>query len=197
VAGLPPSPLIREALATATEAHAGQIRNGAGGIPYIEHPVAVAELLAEYGWAEEVLAAALLHDVIEDSETTLDDLREKFGEPVTGLVGSLSDNETIADWQERKEEHRERVATAGPAALAIYGADKLTNARALRGAWEEEGEAVAAELKVPIEAKLDAWEADLELLRAVAADLRFLDELEGELSRLRAGRSSAAPRPGS
>lgn len=197
MAGLPPSPLIRDALATATEAHAGQIRNGASGIPYIEHPKAVAELLAEHGWAEEVLAAALLHDVIEDSETTLDDLREKFGEPVTGLVGSLSDNETIADWRERKEEHRERVSTAGPQALAIYGADKLTNARALRGAWEEEGEAVAEELKVPLEVKLDAWEADLELLRAVAADLTFLDELEGELSRLRAGRSSAAPRPGS
>jgi (p)ppGpp synthase/HD superfamily hydrolase len=196
VAGLPPSPLIRDALATATEAHAGQIRNGAGGIPYIEHPVAVAELLAEHGWAEEVLAAALLHDVIEDSETTLDDLREKFGEPVTGLVGSLSDNETIADWKERKEEHRERVSTAGPKALAIYGADKLTNARALRGAWEEEGEAVAEELKVPLEDKLDAWEADLELLRAVAAEVRFLDELAAELSRLRAGREAAAPRRG-
>ena len=196
MAGLPPSPLLREALATATEAHAGQIRNGAGGIPYIEHPVAVAELLAEDGWTDEVLAAALLHDVIEDSELTLDDLQGQFGDPVAGLVGSLSDNETIADWHERKEEHRERVATAGPQALAIYGADKLTNARALRGAWEEEGEAVASELKVPLEAKLDAWEADLELLRAVAAELRFLDELEGELRRLRAGRSSAAPRSG-
>lgn len=194
--GLPPSPLIREALATATEAHAGQIRNGAGGIPYIEHPKAVAELLADHGWAEEVLAAALLHDVIEDSALTLDDLEQKFGEPVTGLVGALSDNETIADWTARKEEHRERVSTSGPEALAIYGADKLTNARALRGAWEREGEAVAEELKVPLDDKLDAWEADLALLRQVAAELRFLDELESELSRLRAGRSSAGPRPG-
>lgn len=194
--GLPPSPLIREALATATEAHAGQIRNGAGGIPYIEHPKAVAALLAEHGWPEEVLAAALLHDVIEDSELTLDDLEERFGEPVTGLVGALSDNETIADWTARKEEHRERVSTAGPQALAIYGADKLTNARALRGAWEAEGWSVADELKVPLDDKLDAWEADLALLRQVAAELRFLDELESELSRLRAGRSSAAPRRG-
>lgn len=196
MAGLPPSPLIREALATATEAHAGQIRNGAGGIPYIEHPKAVAELLADHGWDEPVLAAALLHDVIEDSDLTLDDLRQRFGEPVTGLVGALSDNETIADWVARKEEHRGRVSTAGPGALAIYGADKLTNARALRGAWEEEGEAVEEELKVPLDDKLDAWEADLELLRRVAAELAFLDELELELSRLRAGRATAAPRPG-
>ena len=196
MAGLPPSPLIREALATATEAHAGQIRNGAGGIPYIEHPVAVAELLAEDGGSEETLAAALLHDVIEDSDLTLDDLRARFGEPVAGLVGALSDDEAIADWRERKAEHRERVSTAGPQALAIYAADKLTNARALRRAWEQEGEAVADELKVPLEDKLEAWEADLEMLRRVAAELRTLDELEVELSRLRADRSSAAPRPG-
>jgi len=196
VAGLPPSPLIREALATATDAHAGQIRNGAGGIPYIEHPKAVAELLAEHGWEEEVLAAALLHDVIEDSDLTLDDLGEKFGDPVTGLVGALTDNEAIADWRERKTEHRERVGGAGTEALAIYGADKLTNARALRGAWEQEGEAVEEELKVPLEAKLEAWEADLELLCRAAAELRFLDELESELRQLRADRSSAAPRPG-
>ena len=194
--GLPPSPLIREALATATEAHAGQIRNGAGGIPYIEHPKAVATLLAEHGWGEEVLAAALLHDVIEDSDLTLDELEKSFGEPVTGLVGALSDNETIADWRERKQEHRQRVSTAGPEALAIYGADKLTNARALRGAWEEQGEAVADELKVPLDDKLGAWEADLELLRRVAAELNFLDELESELNQLRAGRAAVAPRPG-
>lgn len=196
MAGLPPSPLIREALATATEAHAGQIRNGAGGIPYIEHPKAVAELLAEHGWPEEVLAAALLHDVIEDSDLTLDDLDKRFGEPVTGMVSALTDDESIADWRERKSEHRERVGGAGPQALAIYGADKLTNARALRGAWEAEGDAVEAELKVPLDAKLEAWEADLKLLRRVAAELRFLDELEAELSRLQAGRSSAAPRSG-
>jgi len=196
VTGLPPSPLIREALATATEAHAGQIRNGAGGIPYIEHPKAVATLLAEHGWGEEVLAAALLHDVIEDSDLTLDELEKSFGEPVTGLVGALSDNETIADWRERKQEHRQRVSTAGPEALAIYGADKLTNARALRGAWEEQGEAVADELKVPLDDKLGAWEADLELLRRVAAELNFLDELESELNQLRAGRAAVAPRPG-
>ena len=52
----------------AREAHAGQIRNGSGGMPYIDHPVAVAELLAEHGFGDEVLAAALLHDVVEDSE---------------------------------------------------------------------------------------------------------------------------------
>lgn len=197
MAGLPPSPLISEALATAAEAHAGQVRNGAGGIPYIEHPVAVAELLAEHGWSEdEVLAAALLHDVVEDSDLTVEQLRARFGETVAGLVDALSDDESIESWEKRKAEHRERVASGGAEALAIYGADKLTNVRALRGAWGRQGDAVEAELKVPLEAKLDAWEADLELLRRRAPELPFLDQLGAELTRLREDRATAAPRRG-
>jgi len=195
VAGLPPSPLIRAALATATEAHAGQIRNGAGGIPYIDHPVAVAELLAAHGWPDEVLAAALLHDVVEDSEATLEDLRAEFGDRVAELVAALSDDESIESWRERKAEHRERIGGAGPRALAIYGADKLTNVRALRGAWEEQGEAVAEELKVPLAWKLEAWEADLELLRKRAAELPFLADLARELQLFNEGLGRSAGTP--
>jgi (p)ppGpp synthase/HD superfamily hydrolase len=187
---------VRAALATATEAHAGQIRNGAGGIPYIEHPIAVAELLAEHGWTDEVLAAALLHDVVEDSDKTVAELREQFGEPIGGLVAALSDDETIADWRQRKTEHRARVDSGGEEALAIYAADKLTNVKALRGAYADQGEAVAAELKVPLEFKIDAWAADLAMLRERAPELAYLDELESELSLFQADRAAAGPRSG-
>src|SRR3954453_4502982 len=74
------SPLVRSALGQARSDHAGQVRNGSGGMPYIEHPIQVAALLDEHDYGDEVLAAALLHDVVEDSETPLDELREKFGE---------------------------------------------------------------------------------------------------------------------
>ncbi|MBK5219661.1 MAG: HD domain-containing protein [Thermoleophilia bacterium] len=194
--GLPPSPLVRTALAAATEAHAGQIRNGASGIPYIEHPVAVAELLAEHGWPDEVLAAALLHDVVEDSDKGVADLRKQFGERVAGLVEALSDDESIEDWHQRKTEHRGRVESAGGDALAIYGADKLTNVKALRRAWAEQGEAVADELKVPLDDKVDAWQADLEMLRKRAPELPFLDELDEELNLFREDRAAASPHPG-
>ena len=69
------SELISRALAKATEAHAGQVRNGSGGLPYIEHPRMVAATLARLGYGETTLAAALLHDVVEDSDTTVEDLR--------------------------------------------------------------------------------------------------------------------------
>ena len=187
------SPLVRSALEQARSDHEGQVRNGSGGMPYIEHPMRVAALLDEFGYGEEVLAAALLHDVVEDSETTLDELREKFGEAVAGLVGAMTDDEEINDYRERKAEHRERLAAAPVEAMAIYGADKLTNSRTLRDAYAAEGDAVRDEFKVPLELKLEIWEKDLELLREKASELVFLDELDEELSRLRACLEAPAP----
>jgi guanosine-3',5'-bis(diphosphate) 3'-pyrophosphohydrolase len=189
------SPLVRNALEQARSDHAGQIRNGSGGMPYIEHPVSVAALLDEQGYREEVLAAALLHDVVEDSETTLEELREKFGEEVGGIVGALTDDESIDSYRQRKAEHRERVAAAGPEALAIYAADKLTNIRMLRRSYEDEGDSVEDEFNVPIDLKAEIWEADLELLREKAPKLPFLNPLEEELSRFRSLRAAAAPPP--
>ncbi len=189
------SPLVRSALEKARSAHEGQVRNGSGGMSYVEHPIAVAARLDEHGYREEVLAAALLHDVIEDSETELEDLRELFGDEVAGMVGALTDDESIESYRQRKAEHRERVAAAGPEALAIYGADKLTNIRMLRRTYAEEGEAIQDEFKVPIDLKAEIWEADLELLREKAPDLPFLDPLEEELSGFRSLRAAAGLPP--
>lgn len=189
------SPLVHAAVEKARAAHAGQVRNGSGGMPYVEHPIAVASLLDEHDYGEEVLAAALLHDVVEDSETTLDELRELFGAEVVGMVGALTDDESIDPYRERKAEHRERVAAAPAGAHAIYGADKLTNVRTLRAAYEDEGDAVRGEFKVPVELKTEVWEADLALLREKAPELPFLDELEAELTRFRACLEAPAPPP--
>jgi len=188
------SPLVRAALEQARTDHEGQVRNGSGGMPYIEHPMRVAALLDEHGFGEEVLAAALLHDVVEDSETTLDELREKFGGEVVGLVGAMTDDESIDDYRQRKAEHRERLAAAPTEAMAIYGADKLTNVRTLAEAYAEEGDAVREEFKVPVELKLEIWEEDLKLLREKTPELPFLDQLEAGLSSFRASLEAPAPR---
>jgi (p)ppGpp synthase/HD superfamily hydrolase len=189
------SPLVRAALEKARSDHAGQIRNGSGGMPYVEHPISVAALLEEQGHRDEVLAAALLHDVVEESGTTVEELRELFGDEVAGMVGALTDDESIESYRQRKAEHRERVAAAGPEALAIYGADKLTNIRLLRRTYAEKGEAIQDEFKVPIDLKAEIWEADLELLREKAPELPFLDSLEEELSGFRSLRAADVPPP--
>jgi len=189
------SQLVRDALQTAHRAHAGQVRNGSGGMAYVEHPRAVAELLAEQGFGDEVLATALLHDVIEDSDLTVQDLERLFGPEIAETVAALSDDESIESWRERKDEHRERVRASDGDALAIYGADKLNNVSSLRRVHAEEGSAVEREFKVPIDQKLEVWAEDLEMLRREAPGLPFLDELAAELNGLRDERAAPAPRP--
>lgn len=187
------SDLVREALDVAREAHADQIRSGSGGMPYIDHPIAVAELLEGHGYGETALAAALLHDVVEDSELTADDVATRFGSPVAELVETLTDDEELEPYERRKKEHRHRVAEAGGDGLAIYGADKLSNVRVLRRAYTSEGESAGEEFKVPLEAKEEIWAADLEMLRREAPGLPFLDDLEDELAKLHELRATQAP----
>ena len=93
---------MREAIELATAAHAGQVRNGSGGRPYIEHPLAVAELLAEHDFPEPVLSAALLHDVVEESPIGVEELRRRFGDEVAALVAALTDAEEIESYLRRK-----------------------------------------------------------------------------------------------
>src|ERR1700755_957434 len=178
------SDLISRALTVATEAHGGQTRNGSGGLPYIEHPRMVAATLADRGYVEATLAAALLHDVVEDSDTTVEELRAEFGDEVADLVAALSDDESIESYRDRKDEHRRRVADIDGDALAIYAADKLTNMTTLHSAIEAEGMRVADEYNVPIGLKLEVWEADAAMLRHEAPELSLLDPLDAAVSRL-------------
>lgn len=178
------SALVRGALSVARRAHAGQFRQtGCDEIPFIEHSVAVAELLAEHCYADETIAAGLLHDVAEHAEVEPDSLRGRFGDEVAALVEALTEEAAIEDYEERKREHRERVAAAGPEARAIFAADKTTNVSVLREAYGMVGEGVDEDLPVSLDVKILVWEFDLEMLFAnspgVALVDRFADEMVG------------------
>jgi (p)ppGpp synthase/HD superfamily hydrolase len=185
------SELIRKALEMADCAHAGQTRNGSGGMAYIHHPVAVAELLAKNGFGEQTVAAALLHDVVEDSEASVDDIAERFGQPVAGLVAALTEDESIEPFVRRKDAHRRQVEEVGGDALAIYAADKLSNIRVLRRALASEGESAGEEFAAPLEVKEGVWADDLEMLRREAPELPFVNELAAELAKLGEPRARA------
>ncbi|MFN8160507.1 MAG: HD domain-containing protein [Solirubrobacterales bacterium] len=167
----------------AAAAHGDQIRNYTGR-PYIEHPRAVAELVAGAGLGEEAVAAALLHDTVEDTATTLPELRERFGEPVGDLVGVLTEDPSIEPYEARKDAHREQVLRYGPPATAIYAADKLCNVRDLRRGYAAEGESVARRFKAPLGLRIALWERDLEGLRGLDPRPPFLGDLERELGAL-------------
>jgi (p)ppGpp synthase/HD superfamily hydrolase len=175
---------VRAALETARAAHASQFRNGARSVPYIDHPLAVAECLAAHGFADEVLAAALLHDVVEDSEMEVEDVRARFGERVAELVAALTEDDSIDGYEERKEEQRRRAADAGSEALAIYAADKLANVELLREAYAVAGESVSERLKAPLDLKVRVWEADIDTLFDQAPELAVVNELADALDGL-------------
>lgn len=192
------SELIRTALEMAETAHAGQIRNGSGGMAYIHHPVAVAELLAAAGFDEQAVAAALLHDVVEDSEASVEDVAARFGEPVAELVAALTEDDSIEPYERRKDAHRGRVEAASDDAQAIYAADKLSNIRVLRRSLLKEGESAGEEFETPLDTKERVWTADLEMLQRRAPQLPFVEDLASELAKLPEARSastSAGPAP--
>ncbi len=178
------SELVKDALELARRAHVGQLRRGSDGRPFIDHPVAVAEKLCGHRYGDEVLAAALLHDVVEKSETGMPEVRARFGDVVGDLVEAMTEDEAIPVYEERKAEHRRRVAEADSAALAIFAADKQTNVAMLREAYELIGESVSDELAVPLDLKIYVWEEDLEMLFDQAPDMPLTDEFADEMVEL-------------
>lgn len=179
---------VKRALELARRAHSGQLRRGSDGRPYVDHPLAVAELLLEQGYGDETLAAALLHDVVEKSETEIGEIEDGFGGTVAGLVGTLTEDETVPDYVERKEEHRRRVAEVDGDALAIFAADKLTNVAMLRDAYALIGEDVGDELAVGLDLKIYVWEMDLEMLFDELPDSPLTAKLADEMVSLWADR---------
>lgn len=177
------SDLVRDALALARELHAGEWREtGAGEIPFIEHPLAVGERLAEERFAEEVVAAGLLHDVIEYTHFPLSKLRDRFGVDVAAIVFALTEDMDIDSYEERKDELRELVAEAGPDAWMVFAADKVSNVEVLRRAYEIEGEEVDEDLPVELNRKILVWEDDLEMLfDETAADTPLVDRFANEM----------------
>ncbi len=126
------TPLIERALRMAADAHRSQFRKGTD-IPYLTHPCAVAMILLQAGFTDDVLlSAALLHDVVEDTDVTMDELKARFPVRVCHLVADLSETKFDSagqprPWCIRKEEHLEHLRHASPDALALALADKLHN----------------------------------------------------------------------
>jgi hypothetical protein len=125
-------PLAHAAVEFAEERHGGQ-RRRSDGAPFVLHPLEVASLLHRSGYPDHVVAAAVLHDVLEDTDTERSQLEARFGRQVSDLVAAVSDDPAIAGEGERKEELRRRVRREGGYAAALYAADKISKVRELRG----------------------------------------------------------------
>jgi (p)ppGpp synthase/HD superfamily hydrolase len=173
------SPLTRDALAFADARHAGQTRD-LDSIPFVTHPVEVACLLHEAGYSDQVVAAGVLHDVLEDTDAERTELEQRFGREVAELVEAVSDDPTIEDHAERKAALRRQVANAGESAAAVFAADKVSKARELRVRVSRGG------LEHGDGAKIDHYEQSLAMLNELIPGHELVDQLRMELESVHA-----------
>lgn len=130
------SPVVEHAVRLAAVAHKSQKRKSSG-IPYISHPLSVCLILMKAGFQEEsILAAAVLHDVVEDTELTIEELADLFSADVVQYVKEMTEEkETHAgekrSWRDRKQDHIQVMQQATLGARAIELADKLHNLEAM------------------------------------------------------------------
>lgn len=125
-------PAVFKAANFAAQRHAGQRRKGAAGEPYINHLLEVAWLLVEESGGEDVelVVAGLLHDVVEDTETTREEVAREFGEDVAGLVMEVTDDKRLPK-QARKDLQVQTAPHKTPRAQKLKAADKISNLRSL------------------------------------------------------------------
>lgn len=130
-----------KALEFATKAHEGQVRKGSK-VPYITHPVSVAELVEKFGGSEQAQVAALLHDTIEDTEVTFEELREEFGYDIALMVIRVSEDKDAGKWYNRKMSYIERLTADDTPyeSLLVAAADKLHNLTSTYEHWKEVGD---------------------------------------------------------
>lgn len=133
--------LLDRAIIFAVRAHAGTERRGKG-FPYIVHPMEAVSIVATMTDDQELLAAAALHDTVEDTDVTVDDIRAAFGDRIATLVAFESDDPEEDDWHARKQAGINRLAAAPYDAKIVALGDKLSNIRAIGRDFEERGNAV-------------------------------------------------------
>lgn len=120
--------LLLKALHFAADKHRDQRRKNKDASPYINHPIHVAQILAETGGITdvEILAAAILHDTVEDTETSLDELSQLFGARVAHIVNEVTDDKTLpkAERKQAQVDHAKVITTEG---ALVKLADKTSN----------------------------------------------------------------------
>lgn len=182
--GVKPDEDQSAALRFARQAHSGQ-RRKQNDRPYIEHPMAVAELLTKQGFDGPIVVSAFLHDTVEKTEVPQSEIESRFGPGVAAVVAALSEDGAVEGYAERKHALRAQALGASRDAVIVYAADRLANMRDWRLLGTEQRDRAADRLGTTFTERLELWAEDLEALTALDAELPFLAELEIELRALR------------
>lgn len=123
----------------AIKAHKEQVRKGNPEKPMIVHPINVGHILSEYGFDKNVVAAGLLHDVVEDTKYEIDDIKNSFNEDIASLVYGASEPDKSLSWEERKKHTIDTIKELDLRHKAVVCADKISNLEDLRILFEIKG----------------------------------------------------------
>ena len=185
-------PLTRSALAYAERWHAGQCR--ADGTPYFDHSLEVARLLYDAGAPDHLVAAGLMHDVVEKTDASAADLEARFGGTIADLVLAVSDDDAIDSYGRRKAALRRQVAGAGDEALSLFAADKLSKVRELRRELIARSSRRAAGVaREPRARRMRHYQRSLALLEERLPDSSLVQDLREELNACLRERAVLAP----
>ena len=143
--------LSERALSFAIRAHDGQYRKSEPDKPYIIHPLTVGLILKKYGYDDTLVAAGYLHDVVEQTEFTIDDIARLFGGEVASLVMTATEADQSLSWKERKTAQIKVIANLPEKNAALVCADKIANIEDFRMEKRKNGEVDYSKYKVGIE----------------------------------------------
>lgn len=153
---------IEQAIRAATILHEDQLRQGSVPFPYVSHLFAVMLIVQDYTSDEDTLVAALLHDTLEDTDYTLEELKNDFGGPIAEIVLSLTEpkmkGEEKLSWMERKKAYAKQLRSASDKALIIAAADKSHNFRCVVEEYSEDIERYLQDFGSNIDSRIEAYQ---------------------------------------
>ncbi len=172
---------IEKATRISVFAHRGQTRKG-DGLPYIIHPFMVALKLAHYNFSDTIIAAALTHDVLEDTKFSEKELLGELGDEVLEIVKAVTHDDFLP-WEEKKKKYIESVRNGPEGTKAVCVADKIHNMESLLVVYAEQGEDIWKKFNRGKEKKIQFENEILKMLKETWQH-PLIDEYENLLKKL-------------
>jgi len=144
--------IIEKAAALAAYGHKEQIRKH-GSVPYVVHPFMVSRILTKHGFSDEIIAAGLAHDLLEDTDIGEEEIERELGSKVLKIVKGLSEDKSL-EWEDRKRGYIELVRSGSDEVKAVSCADKVHNMGNMLHAYEEMGSELWVKFSRPKEKRL-------------------------------------------
>ena len=175
--------LVDQATQYMIKKHEGQYRSGLN-VPYSTHLFGVARILKAANYADHIVIAGLLHDVLEDTDTAEEELCELFGHDICMLVKAVSEPDKSLDWEQRKQYMIDQIKYLNEDALAIILAEKIQNVRSIKYELSELGECTWDYFNAGKDRQYWYYASIIEQIKKYHPNAKLLPELEYGVQRL-------------